>query len=51
MELDVTEDDKIKWIDKIGKIIEKRVVAIMEAERRNYYGECASFIAAFSVFP
>ncbi|SFQ13197.1 hypothetical protein SAMN04487928_12010 [Butyrivibrio proteoclasticus] len=47
MELDVSEDDKIKWLDKIGKIIEKRVVAIMEAERRNYYGECASFIAAF----
>lgn len=47
MELNVSEADKRKWLEKIGKLIEKRFVAIMDAERRNYYSECASFIAAY----
>ncbi len=35
-----------QWIQKIEKRIEQRTAGIMEANRRNYYGECASFIAA-----
>ncbi|MBF4694246.1 hypothetical protein [Fusibacter ferrireducens] len=35
-----------KVISKLEKIMEKRVTDIMEANRRNYYGECAAFIAA-----
>ncbi len=35
-----------KWIGEIEKWIELRVNAIMAADKRKYYGECASFIAA-----
>ncbi len=35
-----------KVIERLEKKIEKRVNGIMEANRRNYYGECAAFIAA-----
>ena len=35
--------DYLQWIEKL---IKKRVDGIMEANRRNYYGECASYIAA-----
>ena len=37
---------KEKSIKKIEKLLEKRTAAIMEANRRNYYGECAAYIAA-----
>lgn len=33
-------------IKKIAKLIEKRTEGIMSANRRNYYGECAAYIAA-----
>lgn len=36
--------DYVQWIEKL---IKKRVVGIMEGNKRNYYGECASYIAAF----
>ena len=35
-----------KAIKKIEKLLEKRTAGIMEANRRNYYGECAAYIAA-----
>ena len=35
------------WIKRLERWIELRVSAIMAANRRNYYGECAAFIAAF----
>jgi len=35
-----------KVILRLEKMIERRVAGIMEANRRNYYGECAAFIAA-----
>ncbi len=38
------KQDYLQWIEKL---IKKRVNGIMEANRRNYYGECASYIAAF----
>lgn len=43
----VSENQREKWLDKIDKWIELRVAGIMNANRRNYYGECASYIAAF----
>lgn len=33
-------------IERITHLLEKRVEGIMGANRRNYYGECAAFIAA-----
>lgn len=33
-------------VKKITALIEKRTEGIMEANRRNYYGECAAYIAA-----
>lgn len=44
--LTLTPDQQNKLIKKLENWIEKRVEGIMEANRRNYYGECASFIAA-----
>ena len=35
------------WLEKIGQWLKLRVSAIMEANRRNYYRECAAFIAAY----
>ncbi len=35
------------WLKQIDKWIELRVAAIMDANRRSYYGECAAFIAAY----
>ena len=39
-------DIKEKVIRKITSLLEKRTKGIMEANRRNYYGECAQYIAA-----
>jgi hypothetical protein len=35
-----------KIMDKLDRLIEKRTEGIMSANRRNYYGECAAYIAA-----
>jgi hypothetical protein len=35
-----------KVILRLEKMLERRVAGIMEANRRNYYGECAAYIAA-----
>ena len=35
------------WIKRLERWISLRVSAIMAANRRNYYGECAAYIAAF----
>ena len=45
--VDLPEALEDKWMQKIDKWIQKRTAGIMEANRRNYYGECAGFIAAF----
>ena len=37
---------KERVIRKIEKLLEIRTAGIMEANRRNYYGECAAYIAA-----
>ncbi len=33
-------------VKRITALLEKRTAGIMDANRRNYYGECAAFIAA-----
>ena len=33
-------------MEKLAHLIQKRTEGIMSANRRNYYGECAKFIAA-----
>ena len=38
---------KEELLRRIDQWIQKRVAAIMNANRRNYYGECAAYIAAF----
>lgn len=40
------QDVKESAIKKITSLLKKRTEGIMEANRRNYYGECAAFIAA-----
>ena len=42
-----TEEDATRWLKMIEQYIAKRTEAIMNANRRNYYGECAAFIAAY----
>lgn len=42
----LTEPDRIRILSHLEKMMEKRVAGIMEASRRNYYGECAAYIAA-----
>lgn len=42
----ISEDQKNEWLDKIDKWVELRVKGIMDGSKRNYYGECASYIAA-----
>lgn len=46
-EISLSENEISLWLDRIEKWIELRVRGIMEKNRRNYYGECAAFIAAF----
>jgi hypothetical protein len=45
-EVSVPEEDKKIWISNIQMLIAQRADAIMEANKRNYYNECAAFIAA-----
>ena len=45
-EVKLTTEESKKWLGEIEKLITGRVTGIMEGNHRNYYGECASFIAA-----
>lgn len=42
----IPEQEKSHWLHRIEKLISFRMDGIMEANKRKYYGECASFIAA-----
>lgn len=42
----LTEEDWQKYLYWVEQLIKKRVRGIMEANRRNYYEECAAFVAA-----
>lgn len=44
--VEISDAQKQKYLQWIEELIKKRVNRIMEANRRNYYGECASYIAA-----
>ena len=46
-EVHLSGNDAALWMERIDHWIEWRVEGIMNANKRNYYGECASFIAAF----
>lgn len=39
-------DIRNRAVKRITALLEKRTAGIMDANRRNYYGECAAFIAA-----
>lgn len=43
----LTEADQEMIINKLDQWIQMRVEGIMQNNRRNYYGECAAFVAAF----
>lgn len=45
--MQISESETKMWLDRIDKWISLRVTGIMEGNHRNYYGECASYIAAF----
>lgn len=45
--VNVSGKEKTQWMKKMEYLITIRVDGIMEANRRNYYGECAAFIAAW----
>lgn len=45
-EVRVPEETAARWLQKIEQLVSMRTEGIMEANRRNYYGECAAFIAA-----
>ena len=42
----LSKEDAEEWLRFSEQLIAKRTAGIMEANRRNYYGECAAFIAA-----
>ncbi len=43
---ELSDSKKEKMLRRIEKLIDKWVTGIMEANRRNYYGKCAAYIAA-----
>lgn len=43
---EMPKEEQSEVMEQIEHLIEIRVDGIMEANRRNYYGECAAFIAA-----
>lgn len=46
-EMDISEEDYAKWMKMMERYISMRTAGIMDANRRNYYGECAAYIAAY----
>lgn len=45
-EIVLSAEEKQQYLGWIEGLIAKRVEGIMEANRRNYYGECAGYVAA-----
>lgn len=46
-ESDITDKNYSQWMDMIEQYISMRTAGIMDANHRNYYGECAAYIAAY----
>lgn len=44
--LQMESDMRERAVKRITTLLEKRTAGIMDANRRNYYGECAAYIAA-----
>lgn len=42
----LSEEEKESYLQWIGDLVTKRINGIMENNRRNYYGECAAYVAA-----
>lgn len=42
----VMEEAQKRWLQRIDHWMEYRIQGIMQENRRNYYGECAAFLAA-----
>ena len=42
----LSKEENEEWLHFSEELIAKRTAGIMDANRRNYYGECAAFIAA-----
>jgi len=42
----VSWEQKSLWLERMEELIDRRVEGIMSANRRNYYDECAAFVAA-----
>ena len=42
----MAEEEQKRWIQRIDHWMEYRIQGIMQESRRNYYGECAAFLAA-----
>ena len=45
-ECELSDEDAERWLEDMKRQMERRTEGIMENNRRNYYGECASYIAA-----
>lgn len=44
--MQMESDIRDRAVKRITALLEKRTAGIMDANRRNYYGECAAYIAA-----
>lgn len=42
----LSEEEKENYLQWVEELVTKRVTGIMENNRRNYYGECAAYVAA-----
>ena len=49
-DIKISEEDRIRWMSQIEQLISQRTDGIMVANRRNYYDECAAFIAALKAY-
>ena len=44
----LSEEEQKCWLQRIDRWMERRVQGIIQNGRRNYYDECAAFLAALS---
>ncbi|MCD8014391.1 MAG: hypothetical protein LUG99_14675 [Lachnospiraceae bacterium] len=44
--VNVSKEQKSRWLERMEELIDRRVEGIMSANRRNYYDECAAYVAA-----
>ena len=44
--MSVTEEEKLGYLKWVERLVARRVKGIMDGNHRNYYGECAAYVAA-----